>query len=118
MMTLKIQIVIGIILIISFLFIINMIRKKSLELKYSLMWLVLVGALFILDCFPRLLEIFAGFLGIQDPINMIFFLGFLFSLGIIFILTVMLSRLSDRIRKLTQRMALDDKKRSEENENK
>ena len=39
-------------------------------------------------------------------INMIFFLGFLFSLAIIFTLTVALSRVTIRVRKLAQELAL------------
>ena len=41
---------------------------------------------------------------------MIFFLGFLFSLIIIFSLTVALSRVTAKVRRLTQKMALENEK--------
>ncbi|WP_238726115.1 DUF2304 domain-containing protein [Diplocloster modestus] len=110
MMTLKLQIILGVVLILAFLLLVNMIRKKSLELKYALSWLIVIFALFILDCFPVLLDDVAGFLGIFSPVNMIFFLGFVFSLLIIFVLTIALSRISNRVRALAQNLALSTKK--------
>ena len=109
-MTLKLQIILGVVLILEFLLLVNMIRKKSLELKYALSWLIVIFALFILDCFPVLLDDVAGFLGIFSPVNMIFFLGFVFSLLIIFVLTIALSRISNRVRALAQNLALSTKK--------
>ena len=110
MMTLKLQIILGVVLILAFLLLVNMIRKKSLELKYALSWLIVIFALFILDCFPVLLDDVARFLGIFSPVNMIFFLGFVFSLLIIFVLTIALSRISNRVRALAQNLALSTKK--------
>ena len=54
---------------------------------------------------PEKLQEIATTLGIYSPINMIFFLGFVFSLAIIFVLTVTVSRLSARIRRLAQMVA-------------
>lgn len=110
MMTFKIQIIVGIFLIIAFIAIVNMIRKKSLELKYSLSWLAAIIAVLILDFFPQLLTKISLMLGIFAPVNMIFFLGFCFSLMIIFTLTVIVSRTSERVRKLAQAAAISEDK--------
>ena len=48
------------------------------------------------------------FLGIFTPVNMIFFLGFCFSMVIIFTLTVTVSRMSERIRKMAQQVAIQE----------
>ena len=48
--------------------------------------------------------------------NTLFFLGFVFSLVLIFVLTVSVSRLSERIRQLSQAVALLEQK-LENNEN-
>ena len=50
----------------------------------------------------------AAFFGIYSPVNMIFFMGFVLSLVIIFTLTVALSRVTARVRKLAQMIALHD----------
>ncbi|MCH5279861.1 MAG: DUF2304 domain-containing protein [Lachnospiraceae bacterium] len=109
-MTLRLQVIIGICLIIALAAITNMIRKRKLELKYALSWLIAIVFVLILDCFPIFLTKLSGFLGIWAPVNMIFFLGFCFSLLIIFVLTVTLSRMSERVRKLSQAVALNEEK--------
>ncbi len=110
MMTAKIQLIIGACLIVALIMIVNMIKRRSLELKYALSWLVAIFFVLVLDCFPVLLVKISSLLGIWAPVNMIFFLGFCFSLMIIFILTVTLSRMSERVRKLSQAVALNEEK--------
>ena len=106
-MNIRIQIIIGIAVILALGVIINMIRNKRLELRYALAWLIVGGGIFILDCFPQLITWMARKLGIASPINMLFFLGF--SLMIIFVLTVAVSRASIRIKELAQELALYEK---------
>ena len=108
-MNIRIQIIIGIAVILALCVIINMIRNKRLELSYALAWLIVGGGIFILDCFPQLITWMARKLGIASPINMLFFLGFCFSLMIIFVLTVAVSRASIRIKELAQELALYEK---------
>ena len=108
-MNIKIQVIIGIIVILSLCVIVNMIRKKRLELRYALAWLIVGVGIFILDCFPQLITRMARLLGIASPVNMLFFLGFCFSLIIIFVLTIAVSRASIRIKELAQEIALYEK---------
>ncbi|MDO4262324.1 MAG: DUF2304 domain-containing protein [Eubacteriales bacterium] len=110
MMTLKLQIVIGVAILVVLAILVNMIRRRSLELKYALVWILVLAALLAFDCAPALLTVVSGFLGIYAPVNMIFFLGFCFSLLIIFSLTVALSRLSNSVRTLDQAAALMEKR--------
>jgi hypothetical protein len=113
MMTLKLQIVIGLAILVVLAILVDMIRKRRLELKYALIWMLVLVALFIFDCWPKLLVVVSNFIGIYAPVNMIFFLGFCFSLLIIFSLTVALSRLSNSVRTLDQIVALNEKKLEE-----
>ena len=113
MMTVKLQIVIAAAILVVFAVLINMIRRKSLELKYALSWMLVLTALFVFACAPWLLNVVSEVLGIYGPVNMIFFLGFCFSLLIIFTLTVALSRLSNSVRTLDQIVALNEKKLEE-----
>lgn len=115
-MNIRIQIIIAIFIIIALGVIVNMIRKKSLELRYALAWLVVGIGVLILDLFPGAMEWLAKMMGVALPSNMLFFLGFCFSLGIIFILTVAVSRMSIRIKNLTQELALFEKRQEEKEE--
>ena len=105
MMTSRFQTILIVGIALLLLFILNMIRKRKLELKYALVWLIVLAILFIFALMPEKLQEIATTLGIYSPINMIFFLGFVFSLAIIFVLTVTVSRLSARIRRLAQMVA-------------
>lgn len=113
MMTIRLQVVIAAAILVVLAVLVNMIRRKSLELKYALPWMLVMAALFVFACAPQLLNVVSEFLGIYAPVNMIFFLGFCFSLLIIFSLTVALSRLSNSVRTLDQIVALNEKKLEE-----
>ncbi len=113
MMTVRLQVVIAAAILVVLATLVNMIRRKSLELKYALPWMLVMAVLFVFACAPQLLNVVSQFLGIYAPVNMIFFLGFCFSLLIIFSLTVALSRLSNSVRTLDQIVALNEKRLEE-----
>ena len=109
-MNIRIQIIVGIIVVLALIVILNMIRQKKLELRYALSWLCVGIAVLILDCFPQLITWLSEKVGIASPVNMLFFFGFCFSLVIIFGLTIAMSRMSIRIKELTQELALFEKR--------
>ncbi len=115
MMTLQIQIILIVFIVLFLLVILNMIRKRELELKYALSWFIMDLALIILVCIPNTMEKLAELLGIYSPVNMVFFLGFVFSLIVIFVLTVTLSRMSSRVRRLAQIVAMMNEYHGDEN---
>ena len=108
-MSLRLQIIVGVLIALSMIVIVNMVRKKKLNLRYALVWLIVGCVVLLFDLFPQLLDIVTNLLGIGVPVNMLFFLGFAFSLLIIFSLTVSVSRLSDKVKRLTQEIALLEK---------
>lgn len=121
MITHKFQIILGILVILAFLFIVNMVRKRALELKYALSWFILLIGVGIMVCIPNTMNVLAEAMGIYSPVNMIFFIGFILAIVIIFILTVTLSRLSARVRKMAQIVAMlnvpqEDEKEEESGE--
>ena len=52
MMTLRLQIVIAVIILLGLSIVINMVRRKQIELKYALAWLGAGGFVLIFDGFP------------------------------------------------------------------
>ena len=109
-MNTRTQILVIVITLLALFFLIYLIRKRKLELKYALLWIVLDIAILILGCFPFLITKLATFFGVQTPINMLFFIGFCFSLVIIFSLTTALSKNSEKLKNLTQEIALLEEK--------
>ena len=112
-MNIKIQIIIAIGILVALGVIVNMIRRKKLELRYALVWLAVGTSIFILDCFPELIAWLSDKVGIESPVNMLFFFGFCFALVIIFVLTMAMSRMSIRIKELAQALALYEKETKE-----
>ena len=106
-MTVKVRLLLVIGLVCVLVMIINMVRKRQLELKYVLGWLGCDFVLLLFAIFPGLMVGLSNFLGIYAPVNMIFFLGFLFSPILVFTLTVALSRVTARVRRLAQIEALN-----------
>lgn len=109
-MTLRLQVIVGVLIVLSILVIGNMVRKRKLELKYALVWFLVGGVVLLFDVFPQLLNVIAQMLGVGAPVNMLFFLGFVFSLLIIFTLTLSMSKMSEKVKRLTQEVALLEEK--------
>ena len=112
-MSVKIQIIIAVLIICALIVIIDMIRKKRLELSYALSWLLVGIGVLILEIFPQLIKTISEKIGIVSPVNMLFFFGFCFSLIIIFVLTIAVSKLSIKIKQLAQQIAIYEKKEKE-----
>lgn len=102
----KLQIIIGVMVLISFAAIVNMVRKKKIDLRYALSWMGLAAIVLILDVFPNILFILSNLLGVKVPSNMIFLVSLIIVLIMTFFLTRTTSRLSNQIKRLTQENAI------------
>ena len=80
-MGIKVQIIILVIIIVALLCLGNMIRKKKVDLRYALPWIIMGCIMLVLDVFPQLLGKMATLLGFELPINMLFFFGRMFGTG-------------------------------------
>lgn len=116
-MSLKIQVIVAVIVILGLLGIANMVRKEALDLKFALSWLSVGIIVLVLDIFPGLMHSLVHLLGIEIPVNMMFFFGFCFTLFLVFILTVKVSRQEEQLKRLTQEMALLEERRSFQEKN-
>lgn len=105
-MNIRIQVLIVAVAVLAMLYVINKVRKKGIELKYSLLWLLLGAGIILFACFPQMTSWLAHTLGISQPVNMLFFAGFCFLLPIVFSLSVSLSKMSDKVKRMTQEAAL------------
>ena len=90
--------------------IILFLRKKSLSLKYSLLWLLSGCVMLVLSIFPGLLAFVSGMLGFQVASNALFALMLGFVLVIILSLTSIVSIQSEKIKTLIQTSALLEKR--------
>lgn len=113
-MSLKLQIVMLTLVLLAFFVMVKRIRNGKLLLQHCLSWMLLLFAVFVVSLFPTLLSKIANAFGILMPVNMVFFVGFCFALVIIFGLTQSISKMTDQIKELTQKVAILEKKVSEQ----
>ncbi|MCI8379354.1 MAG: DUF2304 domain-containing protein [Lachnospiraceae bacterium] len=106
MLAFRTQVMMIAIMIAAIICIINMLRKKKLDFKFGLGWLFVAVCILVLAAFPVLLDKIAYLAGIASPVNMLFFLGFALTVVLIFALSIAVSRLSDRVKKLSQEIAI------------
>lgn len=116
------NIVLQIFFIISVLFFLMMtihyLTKHKLNLKYSLTWLGACAVMLILSIFPSLVEKIGLLVGIKTVTSTVFVFAGMFMLIIIFTLTMIVSHMNNRIYKLTQSLAILEKRvRELENKN-
>ena len=98
--TLAVAIIIYLILILIFL------KRRAIELKYTLLWLLAGALMAILVAFPNILPWFVHLLGIADNMNGLFIFGIAFLMMIVMELTSIVSRQTRKIRSLTQSQAI------------
>ena len=109
-MNLTLRIFFGIVDLIFLVVILNMLKKKKLNLKYTLTWLFAAFALLVVDCFPKIIEGIMNLVGVASPVSMVFVLEALFVLVILLSLTAIVSHLTERVYRLTQTIAIMEKK--------
>ncbi len=105
-MNIRTHILVAVVVLIALWVLVNQIRKRKLKLRDSLIWFLLDAGILLFACFPGMTDGLAGSLGVSTPVNLLFFLGFLFLIVIVFAMAQGLSHLSGEVKTLTQELAL------------
>lgn len=106
--TLRLTLFIGVVL--YFIIVLRLLKQKRLILKYSLLWL-LMGIIFaILLFFPQIMWSIGKMFGIVDAMNGLFTFAIGFLMILVMALTSIASRQGERIKELTQNIAILEKR--------
>lgn len=89
-------------------YVLHLVSKGRLLLKYSLLWLSLALALLLSAAFPDGVVFLSHFFGFEMAANFVFFLGLFCLMAIALSLTVIVSKQAKRINVLTQKLAIMD----------
>ncbi|MBU0633898.1 MAG: DUF2304 domain-containing protein [Candidatus Omnitrophica bacterium] len=92
------------------LIIFGLVRGKKLKQKYAILWLATGITILIFAFFEKALIWLTRLLGIQTPINTLFFLGIIFIILINLHFSVIISNLTEQNKKIAQKLALLDEK--------
>ena len=106
----RLQIVLLVAVALYFIVILYFLKKKALELKYTLIWLLAGVVMLVLIAFPQLMTIAVSMLGIQSNMNGLYIALISFIIMILMTLTSIVSRLAYKAKVLTQEVALLEKR--------
>ncbi|WP_026884425.1 DUF2304 domain-containing protein [Clostridium akagii] len=87
-------------------FILSMIKKKKLEYKYALTWIITSILFIVLSIFPNLLYDISDLIGIKGPVNTLFLLILFLILNIIFTLSIAVSQSQQKVKILSQEIGI------------
>lgn len=93
-----------------FIVILYFLKQRALNLKYTLLWLVAGFVMGLLVAIPELLVAIIRLFGIQDNMNGLFIFMIGFIILILLSLTSIASRQNGKLRRLTQELAILDKR--------
>ncbi len=113
-MTLIFRIVLIVVSLLSTCYILKKIRQSKLQIEYAIFWIVFAGVLVIISLFPWIVTLFTRLLGMQLPVNFVFMVFIFILLLKLFMMTIELSALENKVKDLTQELALAEKERRDE----
>lgn len=111
------NIVLIVITLIYILLILKAIRKKKLQIAFSVFWLITGVLLIVALLIPNLVENISKMLGFEVPANMVFCLTIFVSFYLIFNLTVAISKENKKNTMLVQEVSILKKRVEELEEN-
>ena len=106
--TLRIVLIIA--LLFYFVILLIFLKNKTLELRYTLLWMFAGFILALLVIWPDVLRGFVKVIGIQDNMNGLFIMSFAFVIMIMMSLTSIVSRQANKIKLLVQELAIMEKR--------
>ena len=97
-------------IIVYFIMILIFLKNKTLELRYTLLWMFAGMILAVLVIWPELLSRLVRLAGIQSNMNGLFIMAIAFIVMIMMSLTSIVSRQTNKIRHLIQEIAILEKR--------
>lgn len=110
MISSRLRIAVLMAVLVYFLIVFYLLKRKTLHLKYTLLWLTAGLAMFALAVWPQILLTLTSLVGIYDPTNALFVAALFFVIMILMSLTAIVSKLNDKNKRLIQTIALLEKR--------
>ena len=88
------------------LIVLELVRRRRLQERYSVLWIATGLTLVVLAAWPAMLARIADLLGIATPVNALFVVALGFFLAVMLHFSLVISRLSAHTSRLAQRLAM------------
>ena len=105
-MSSRLELFVGLLTLISIVFILELVRRRQLREKYALLWLAVGAVVLVVGLSPSLLDRISGALGIEYGPSTLFLFSILFLVLVVAHLSWEISRLEEKTRRLAEEVAL------------
>ena len=104
---LQLFMVLGALMLLCIIF--TLLKRGLMSVKYSLLWLLLAVAL-VIAAVPYVIYVLRDVLSIEMPVNLVFLLMFCFVLVVLLSLSIAITQLAEKCKRLTQANAILEKR--------
>lgn len=112
-MTIVFRLCLILVSVLTLFYMMRKVRQSKLQIEYSLFWIIFAALLLVLSIFPQIVVWLAGILGIASPANLIFVFIIFVLLLKLFMMTIELSQLENKVKELIQQIAIREKDHEE-----
>ena len=104
--------------ILSMIYVLRKIRKAQIQLQDSLFWIFLSVVLVVMGAFPQVVYALTRLIGFQAPVNLIFLMMIFILLIKVFLSSIKISQLENKLDTLVQELAVAENLRETEEKEK
>jgi len=90
----------------TFVYTVRQLRKAQLQVADTVFWVCITVIFVLLSIFPQVASWISRKLGFQAPVNFIFLVMLFCLLAKVFLLSIRVSQLDDKLRNLTEEIAI------------
>ncbi len=113
-MSITLSVFLVIMAVLSLVYIVWRIRHSKMQIEYAIFWIILAIIGIIMAAFPEVVYWATGLLGVQSPANAVY----LFIIGVlllkVFMMTIEISDLENKVKDLVQQIGINDKMHRDE----
>lgn len=114
-MTFNLGIVLIVVSILTVFYISKKIKKSQMNINDTMFWVIFALMLIVMSVFPELPSWGSRLLGFQAPVNFVFIIVIFMLLLRTFLLSIKVSQIEDKLRTLTEEVAIRENMKSKNN---
>lgn len=100
--------------VLSLFYVIRQIRHSRMQIEYALFWIVLSFVMIVMAVFPGIVYWITVKMGMVSAANVVYLFIIAVLLLKVFMMTIELSSLENKVKELVQRLGIDEKERADE----
>lgn len=94
-------------------FVLKRIRTSKMKIECSVFWIIFSAVLVVIGVFPQLVYFIADLIGFYSSVSMVFLVINAILIVKVFLMTIQISQLENKIDSLVQQIAIANKKNEE-----